>query len=172
MQSKFIGEKDFYKNVARIAIPIALQGLITTGVNMMDTIMVGNLGEVAISASSLANQFYSIFNILCMGISAVVLMKNMPAVVFSMILGTLITLVTPQISTRTLYDEVLNTGNLTPVAELIVSLGYMVLAIVGIRLINLAFTIAYQWMLASILPWVIYDIMLKIFRAMQRQDRR
>lgn len=89
-------------------------------------------------------------------------------IIGAMILGTLITLVTPQISTRTLYDEVLNTGNLTPVAELLVSLGYMVLAIVGIRLINLAFTIAYQWMLASILPWVIYDIMLKIFRAMQR----
>lgn len=68
MQSKFIGEKDFYKNVARIAIPIALQGLITTGVNMMDTIMIGMVGETQLSAVSLANQFINIFHIFCMGI--------------------------------------------------------------------------------------------------------
>ena len=37
---------------------------------MMDTVMVGKLGEVAISASSLANQFYQIFQLLCMGLSA------------------------------------------------------------------------------------------------------
>ena len=38
------------------------------GVNMMDTIMLGKLGEVAISASSLANQFITLFQICCMGI--------------------------------------------------------------------------------------------------------
>lgn len=37
---------------------------------MMDTVMVGRLGEVSISASSLANQYYAIYNIMCMGISA------------------------------------------------------------------------------------------------------
>jgi putative MATE family efflux protein len=58
----------FYKKVAAIAIPVALQGLITTGVNMMDTIMVGALGETALSAVSLANQFINIFHIFCMGI--------------------------------------------------------------------------------------------------------
>ena len=68
MKSKFIGEKEFYKNVARIAIPIALQGLITTGVNMMDTIMIGIVGETQLSAVSLANQFINIFHIFCMGI--------------------------------------------------------------------------------------------------------
>ena len=54
--------------VAGIAIPIAMQGLITTGVNMMDTIMVGALGETALSAVSLANQFINIYHIFCMGI--------------------------------------------------------------------------------------------------------
>jgi len=73
--SKFISnylvtEKGFYKRSLMLIIPVVLQTCINQGVNMMDTIMVGNLGEVAISASSLANQFYSIFNILCMGISA------------------------------------------------------------------------------------------------------
>ena len=53
---------------AGIAIPIALQGLITTGVNMMDTIMIGMVGETELSAVSLANQFINIFHIFCMGI--------------------------------------------------------------------------------------------------------
>ncbi|MBR2043763.1 MAG: MATE family efflux transporter [Clostridia bacterium] len=63
-------EKDtsFYKKVASIATPIALQGLITTGVNMMDTVMVGAVSETALSAVSLANQFITIFHIFCMGI--------------------------------------------------------------------------------------------------------
>ena len=68
MHSLFVKDKDFYKLVAKIAIPIALQGLITTGVNMMDTIMIGVVGETQLSAVSLANQFISIFHIFCMGI--------------------------------------------------------------------------------------------------------
>ena len=61
-------DKQFYKRVAGIAVPIALQGFITTGVNMMDTIMIGTVGETQLSAVSLANQFISIYQILCMGI--------------------------------------------------------------------------------------------------------
>jgi len=60
----------FYKTALTIIIPVVVQNLINQGVNMMDTVMVGRLGEVAISASSLANQFYTIFSFLCMGISA------------------------------------------------------------------------------------------------------
>ncbi len=64
----FIKDKQFYKTVAGISIPIALQGLITTGVNAMDTIMIGAVGETQLSAVSLANQFINIFHIFCMGI--------------------------------------------------------------------------------------------------------
>lgn len=63
----FVQEKEFYKKAAGIAIPITMQSMITIGVNMMDTIMLGSLGEVAISASSLANQFINLFHICCMG---------------------------------------------------------------------------------------------------------
>ncbi|MBQ7936718.1 MAG: MATE family efflux transporter [Clostridia bacterium] len=68
MQKLWINDNGFYKKVAKIAIPIALQGLITQGVNMMDTIMVGAVGETQLSAVSLANQFINIFHIFCMGI--------------------------------------------------------------------------------------------------------
>lgn len=68
MQKLYVKDKQFYKMVMGITIPIALQGLITSGVNMMDNIMVGTLGEDKLSAVTLANQFISVFHIFCMGI--------------------------------------------------------------------------------------------------------
>ena len=46
-EQKIIEYKDkcFYKKMAVIAIPISLQSMITIGVNMTDTVMVGKLGE-------------------------------------------------------------------------------------------------------------------------------
>ncbi len=64
----FSGDRTFYMKVLAMALPIALQSLVTIGVNMLDTIMVGRLGEEALSASSLANQFINIYHIFCMGI--------------------------------------------------------------------------------------------------------
>ncbi|MCR5277853.1 MAG: MATE family efflux transporter [Lachnospiraceae bacterium] len=58
----------FYKKVFGIAWPIAAQSLITIGVNMLDTIMVGSLGDDALSATSLANSFITIYHIFCMGL--------------------------------------------------------------------------------------------------------
>ncbi len=70
MLNKLIAkDKSFYKTVAMVAVPIAAQSLITVGVNMMDTIMVGRVGETALSAVSLANTFINIYHILCMGLS-------------------------------------------------------------------------------------------------------
>ena len=63
-----VKDRTFYKKAVTIALPIALQGLITQGVNAMDTIMVRMLGEPQLSAVSLANQFITIYHIFCMGI--------------------------------------------------------------------------------------------------------
>ncbi|MBE5875168.1 MAG: MATE family efflux transporter [Lachnospiraceae bacterium] len=64
----FVKDSAFYKRVAVIAIPISLQSVITIGVNLADTVMVGALGENTLSATALANQFVNIFHICCMGI--------------------------------------------------------------------------------------------------------
>ena len=66
----FITDKAFYKQVLMIFIPVLLQSLINSGVNLMDNIMVGTLGEASISAVSLANQFYGLYNIIVMGFAA------------------------------------------------------------------------------------------------------
>ena len=65
---KYLGSVELYKKVSLIALPIALQNLIQIGVNMMDTVMLGTLGETALSASALANQFITIYHICSMGI--------------------------------------------------------------------------------------------------------
>lgn len=48
---------------------MAGQRLIDIAVNMVDTFMLGCYGDVTLSASLLANQFYNMFSIFCMGLS-------------------------------------------------------------------------------------------------------
>lgn len=64
-----VHDKDFYNRVWRIIIPATLQNMISIGINMMDTIMLGHFGEVQISGSSLANQYTQILHFICMGIA-------------------------------------------------------------------------------------------------------
>ena len=64
----YLGDKEFYKNVVRIAVPVSLQQLITVGINLMDTIMLSSMGDAQLSASALAGQFINLFQIFCMGI--------------------------------------------------------------------------------------------------------
>lgn len=65
-------DKSFYKNIFAIAIPIALQNLITLGTSMMDTIMLGRADSTGIllSASSLANQPFFILQVLTFGLAS------------------------------------------------------------------------------------------------------
>ena len=63
-----VSDRAFYHKVLFLATPIALQSLITIGVNMLDNLKIGSLGEIKLSTVSLANQFISIYHILCMGI--------------------------------------------------------------------------------------------------------
>ncbi len=66
---RFITDKSFYKTVLSITIPIALQNLIVFGVSMMDTIMLGQLGDVQLSASAQANQPTFIFQMINFGLA-------------------------------------------------------------------------------------------------------
>lgn len=68
MRITLVKEKAFYTSVLSIMLPVALQQAINMGVNMLDTMMLGSFGEVQLSASSLANQYYAFFSVLCMGI--------------------------------------------------------------------------------------------------------
>lgn len=62
-----VRDRDFYKAALLIALPVVAQQTINIGVNLADTVMLGSLGEIPISGSALANQFFFIFNVLCLG---------------------------------------------------------------------------------------------------------
>ena len=62
-------DKAFYKKLLIMAIPLAAQNLITVGVNLVDNIMVGRLGEAALSGVTQANHYIALFQYCIMGIS-------------------------------------------------------------------------------------------------------
>ena len=61
-------DRQFYKTVLTIAIPVVLQNLISIGLNMADTIMIGKLGVDELAAVGTANRLYFVFSSLCFGI--------------------------------------------------------------------------------------------------------
>ncbi|HAT4245906.1 TPA: MATE family efflux transporter [Clostridium perfringens] len=62
-------DKRFYRLLFSIALPIAVQNLITFMVIMVDTLMVGALGEIQLSAVSIANNLFFVFTILMFGLA-------------------------------------------------------------------------------------------------------
>lgn len=67
MLKKYIGDKQFYKYVLAIAVPIMLQNGITNFVNMLDNIMVGRIGTEAMTGVSVTNQLIFVFNLCLFG---------------------------------------------------------------------------------------------------------
>lgn len=63
-------DKRFYSNVFRLVMPMALQNLINVGVTSTDVIMLGRVGETALSGVSLANQVYFILSLLFFGLTS------------------------------------------------------------------------------------------------------
>lgn len=60
--------KIFYKTLLTLCIPIIIQNLLSTLINMVDTIMVGGLGEVSVAAIGIANQYFFLYNMALSGI--------------------------------------------------------------------------------------------------------
>lgn len=67
MLRRYIGNRAFYRRVFGIALPIIVQNGITNFVNLLDNIMVGQLGATAMSGVSVVNQFIFIFNLCLYG---------------------------------------------------------------------------------------------------------
>ena len=67
-KNKYIGDLHFYKMVVTIALPLIVQQIVTSFVNMLDNIMVGQTGTFAMSGVSVANQMLVIFNIAVFGL--------------------------------------------------------------------------------------------------------
>ncbi|MCR1897900.1 MATE family efflux transporter [Irregularibacter muris] len=67
---KIFTDKKFFAIILTLLIPITLQNLVTSSLNMVDNLMIGRLGEGAIAAVGLVNQYFFIFNLCVLGINA------------------------------------------------------------------------------------------------------
>ncbi len=63
-----VKDKTFYKRLFLLALPIALQNIITYSVGLADNIMVGSLGELSLSGVYMANQVMTILQMLVKGL--------------------------------------------------------------------------------------------------------
>jgi len=89
--------------------------------------------------------------------------KKVYLVMAVMFLGTGIQILSPYVSTRLFFDDVLTEGG-----RYFEAVGLIVLAIFVVRAIGVALNILYSYVLARTVPWIVYDLKLRIFEAMQR----
>ncbi|MDM8533700.1 MATE family efflux transporter [Clostridiaceae bacterium HSG29] len=61
--------QQFYKTLLTLSLPIIFQNFVSSSLNMVDTIMIGSLGESAIAAVGLANQLFFLLILIIFGIN-------------------------------------------------------------------------------------------------------
>ena len=65
---KLFDDRNFYKGLFLIGLPIMLQNLFNSLVNMVSIVMIGKLGTVEIAAVGLCNQVFFLLNMVLFGI--------------------------------------------------------------------------------------------------------
>lgn len=66
-KKKFIGDRNFYRYVIFLALPMIIQNAITSFVSFLDNIMVGQVGTEQMSGVAIVNQLMFVFNICIFG---------------------------------------------------------------------------------------------------------
>lgn len=66
-------DRSFYRNLVALAVPISLQNLVTFAVGFADNLMVGSLGDSAISGVYMGGQLQTVFQMFTGGIEGAIL---------------------------------------------------------------------------------------------------
>lgn len=67
MFKKYFGDMGFWRIALKLAFPVAMQNLLTSSFILVDTIMVGQLGDFSLSAVGMAGQFGWFLNMITFG---------------------------------------------------------------------------------------------------------
>lgn len=67
LKYNLIGDKKFYKTVIAVLLPIIIQNTVTNAVNLVDNIMVGQVGTLQMSAVTIVNQLLFVFTLCIFG---------------------------------------------------------------------------------------------------------
>ena len=70
MSLSFLRDRSFLREMLTIALPISFQQLINASLNLIDVLMVGQLGETSIAAMGLSNQVFFVFILLLFGLTS------------------------------------------------------------------------------------------------------
>ena len=62
-----IGDRNFYRHVLAVSLPIMIQNFITNFVSLLDNIMVGRVGTTAMTGVAISNQLIFVFNLCIFG---------------------------------------------------------------------------------------------------------
>lgn len=62
--------KEYFQQIMKLMIPIAMQNLLLNALNLIDTVMVGQLGDISIAAVGIANQIYFLLNLFIFGVTS------------------------------------------------------------------------------------------------------
>ena len=74
--SVFTRDKSFYKTLIALAVPISLQNLITFAVGFADNLMIGRLGDTAISGVYVGSQMQAVVQMFVAGIEGAILILS------------------------------------------------------------------------------------------------
>jgi putative MATE family efflux protein len=66
----FYNDKVYFNLLLKIALPIAMQNAVSSSLNMIGSLMIGQKGEVAVAAVGLAGQVFFLLNLLLFGIGS------------------------------------------------------------------------------------------------------
>ncbi len=66
--TEMTAQKRFYRKMLLIGIPVVFQNLISLGLNLIDTLMIGMLGEQELAAVGAANQVYFVYTVTLFGL--------------------------------------------------------------------------------------------------------
>jgi putative MATE family efflux protein len=70
MSLSFLRDREFIRSMLALALPVAFQQLITASLNMIDVLMVGQLGETSVAALGLANQIFFLLILFLFGVTS------------------------------------------------------------------------------------------------------
>lgn len=68
--SHYLGDKAFWRVASGLALPIALQNVLTSSFQLVDTMMVSNLGDLTLSATGMAGQWGWLATLLGFGLAS------------------------------------------------------------------------------------------------------
>ncbi len=63
-------DRTFFTRLFKLAVPIALQNFITSSLNMVSVVMIGQLGDAPVAAVGLANQIFFLLQLVMFGVSS------------------------------------------------------------------------------------------------------